>query len=83
MIVPGSAPELALPLVVRIERADPPSRTDALEAAVRAVLTMLTSEEPDWQDAIRALREVLASTTIAQLAEREADARGSGAMYYI
>ena len=54
MIVPGSAPELALPLVVRIERADPPSRTDALEAAVRAVLTMLTSEEPDWQDAIRA-----------------------------
>jgi peptidyl-tRNA hydrolase len=50
----GLAPEMALPLVVRIERGDPPSRTDALEAAVRAVLTMLTSDEPDWQDAIRA-----------------------------
>jgi peptidyl-tRNA hydrolase len=49
-----SAPELALPLVVRIERVDPPTRTDALEGAVRAVLTMLASEEPDWQEAIRA-----------------------------
>jgi peptidyl-tRNA hydrolase len=46
--------ELVLPLVVRIERAEPPSRTDALEAAARAVLSMLTSDEPDWQDAIRA-----------------------------
>jgi peptidyl-tRNA hydrolase len=54
MTIPGSASEMALPLVVRIERPDPPSRTDALEAAVRAVLTMLTSEEPDWQHAIRA-----------------------------
>src|SRR5690242_107787 len=54
MTTSGPAPEMALPLVVRIERVDPPSRTDALEAAVRAVLTMLTSEEPDWQDAIRA-----------------------------
>jgi peptidyl-tRNA hydrolase len=54
MTIPESTPEMALPLVVRIERADPPSRTDALEAAVRAVLTMLTSEEPAWQDAIRA-----------------------------
>lgn len=31
-----------LPLVVRIERADPPSRTDALETAARAVLLMLS-----------------------------------------
>jgi peptidyl-tRNA hydrolase len=46
--------ELALPLVVRIERATPPARTDALEAAARAVLVMLTADEPDWQDAIRA-----------------------------
>jgi peptidyl-tRNA hydrolase len=30
-----------LPLVVRVERADPPARTDALEAAAVAVLTML------------------------------------------
>jgi peptidyl-tRNA hydrolase len=46
--------ELVLPLVVRIERADPPTRTDALEAAARAVLVMLTSDEPDWQPAVRA-----------------------------
>ena len=45
--------EFVLPLVVRIERATPPSRTDALEAAARAVLMMLTSDEPAWQDAIR------------------------------
>lgn len=43
-----------LPLVVRIERAEPPARTDALEAAARAVLLMLTADEPDWQEAIRA-----------------------------
>jgi peptidyl-tRNA hydrolase len=46
--------ELALPLVVRIERAEPPQRTDALEAAAQAVLLMLTATEPDWQDALRA-----------------------------
>ena len=45
---------MALPLVVRIERADPPTRTDALEAAVRAVLTMIPSDEPDWRSAIDA-----------------------------
>lgn len=46
--------ELVLPLVVRIERATPPTRTDALEAAARAVLVMLTADEPEWQGAIRA-----------------------------
>ena len=40
--VAGMSAELVLPLVVRIERADPPQRTDALEAAARAVLLMLT-----------------------------------------
>lgn len=45
--------ELALPLVVRIERDDPPARTDALEAAARAVLLMLTTDEPEWAEAIR------------------------------
>src|SRR5687768_12301369 len=35
-----------------------------------------------WQRAIGALREVLGSTTIAQLAEGEAQARGQS-MYYI
>jgi peptidyl-tRNA hydrolase len=43
-----------LPLVVRIERESPPIRTDALEAAAVAVLSMLTTDEPDWVDAVRA-----------------------------
>lgn len=46
--------EWVLPLVVRIERDAPPARTDALEAAAVAVLTMLTTDEPDWVDAVRA-----------------------------
>ena len=36
------APQFVLPLVVRVERADPPGRTDALEAAALAVLALLT-----------------------------------------
>lgn len=44
--------ELVLPLVIRIERAAPPARTDALEAAARAVLFMLTTTEPDWAEAV-------------------------------
>jgi hypothetical protein len=44
--------EMVLPLVVRIERSDPPTRTDALEAAARAVLFMLTSAEPEWRYAV-------------------------------
>jgi peptidyl-tRNA hydrolase len=48
-----------LPLVIRVERADPPHRTDALEAAARAVLTFLTDQrvtDPDgeWAPAVRA-----------------------------
>lgn len=46
--------ELVLPLVVRIERDAPPTRTDALEAAARAALFMLTTERPDWVDAVAA-----------------------------
>lgn len=46
------AAELVLPLVVRIERDAPPTRTDALETAARAVLAMLTCERPEWSDAI-------------------------------
>jgi peptidyl-tRNA hydrolase len=44
--------ELVLPLVVRLERETPPARTDALEAAARAVLMMLTSDEPEWVEAV-------------------------------
>jgi len=46
--------ELVLPLVVRIERDAPPTRTDALEAAARAVLLMLTSARPEWAEAVHA-----------------------------
>ncbi len=58
-----AAPQFVLPLVVRIEKTDPPAHTDALETAARAVLTLLSDEratEPDgewaelvdaWQDA--------------------------------
>lgn len=53
--------QFVLPLVVRLERASPPPRTDALETAARAVLVMLTDERStgegawaqavhDWQD---------------------------------
>ena len=56
------APQFVLPLVVRIERGAPPARTDALETAARAVLTILSDERSvgdgewaqamlDWQDA--------------------------------
>ncbi|MQS36833.1 aminoacyl-tRNA hydrolase [Streptomyces katsurahamanus] len=52
-----SAPQSVLPLVVRIEKTDPPSRTDALETAARAVLTILADErsrgEGEWARAIR------------------------------
>jgi peptidyl-tRNA hydrolase len=46
--------ELVLPLVVRIERDAPPVRTDALDAAARGVLLMLTGERPEWVDAVAA-----------------------------
>lgn len=57
-----SAPQFVLPLVVRMEKAEPPARTDALETAARAVLVMLSDERSvgdgawaqavrDWQDA--------------------------------
>ena len=53
------APQYALPLVIRVEKAAPPHRTDALEAAARAVLTFLADPrvaEPDgeWAAAVRA-----------------------------
>jgi peptidyl-tRNA hydrolase len=38
--------------VVRIERNEPPQRTDALEAAAMAVLFMLTTDRLDWQPAL-------------------------------
>ncbi|MFS7875857.1 peptidyl-tRNA hydrolase [Streptomyces asiaticus] len=53
-----AAPQFVLPLVVRIEKAAPPARTDALETAARAVLVLLSDERataPDgeWAQAVR------------------------------
>jgi peptidyl-tRNA hydrolase len=52
-------PQFALPLVIRVERAAPPGRTDALEGAARAVLLFLSDPrvtEPggEWAAAARA-----------------------------
>ncbi|MEV0201879.1 peptidyl-tRNA hydrolase [Nonomuraea sp. NPDC050691] len=44
---------MVLPLVVRIERAAPPERTDALEAAAMAVLSVL-DDPGEWTDELRA-----------------------------
>ncbi|MFI5686559.1 aminoacyl-tRNA hydrolase [Streptomyces sp. NPDC051636] len=50
-------PQFVLPLVVRIEKAAPPARTDALETAARAVLMMLADErsagDGEWAQAVR------------------------------
>ncbi|MFF0312093.1 peptidyl-tRNA hydrolase [Streptosporangium sp. NPDC004379] len=52
------AGQRVLPLVVRIERAAPPERTDALEAAALAVLTLLDAPQAapggEWAEAVRA-----------------------------
>ncbi len=51
------APQFVLPLVVHIEKDDPPARTDALETAARAVLVMLSDErslgEGEWAGVMR------------------------------
>lgn len=51
------APQFVLPLVVRVERAAPPARTDALEAAALAVLRLLTDDratgEGEWAHPVR------------------------------
>ncbi|WP_316959412.1 peptidyl-tRNA hydrolase [Streptomyces sp. TRM68367] len=75
------APQYVLPLVVRIERAAPPSRTDALETAARAVLVMLSDERSmgdgewaqavrDWEDA--RIRKVVRRARGAQWRQAEA-----------
>ncbi|MFL6075173.1 MAG: peptidyl-tRNA hydrolase [Mycobacteriales bacterium] len=51
-------PQYVLPLVVRIERSAPPTRTDALEAAAGAVLALRTDPrsagDGEWAAAVRA-----------------------------
>ena len=41
-----AAPQYVLPLVLHLEKTDPPARTDALRTAARAVLTILADELP-------------------------------------
>jgi hypothetical protein len=55
-------PQYVLPLVVRLERDAAPQRTDALETAARAVLTLLADprgagEEGEWAAAIAAWQD--------------------------
>ncbi|MEV7582276.1 aminoacyl-tRNA hydrolase [Streptomyces erythrochromogenes] len=56
-VLRDEAPQFVLPLVVRIEKAEPPARTDALETAARAVLVLLTDErahgDGEWAQAVR------------------------------
>jgi peptidyl-tRNA hydrolase len=60
--VRDEGPQFALPLVVRVERGDPPTRTDALEGAARAVLAFLSDprvtgadgEDGEWTAVERA-----------------------------
>ncbi|MFF4187542.1 aminoacyl-tRNA hydrolase [Streptomyces sp. NPDC001691] len=53
--------QYVLPLVVHIEKAEPPARTDALETAARAVLVMLSDErsrgEGEWAAVVRAWQD--------------------------
>ncbi|GAA2747800.1 aminoacyl-tRNA hydrolase [Kitasatospora cinereorecta] len=51
--------QYVLPLVVRLERATPPARTDALETSARAVLTLLadprvTDDGGEWAERVAA-----------------------------
>ncbi|GGO92194.1 aminoacyl-tRNA hydrolase [Wenjunlia tyrosinilytica] len=52
-----AAPQFVLPLVVNIEKAEPPARTDALETSARAVLTFLADPrvegDGEWAKALR------------------------------
>ncbi|ADI06193.1 hypothetical protein SBI_03072 [Streptomyces bingchenggensis BCW-1] len=57
-----AAPQFVLPLVVRIEKAAPPARTDALETAARAVLVLLSDErataaDGEWTEAVRSWQD--------------------------
>jgi peptidyl-tRNA hydrolase len=50
--VRDEGPQFALPLVVRVERGDPPTRTDALEGAARAVLEFLSDPRVTGADGV-------------------------------
>ncbi|MEU9981638.1 peptidyl-tRNA hydrolase [Streptomyces sp. NPDC050856] len=54
-------PQFVLPLVVRVEKDAPPTRTDALETAARAVPAILSDERSagsgEWADAVRSWQD--------------------------
>jgi len=54
-------PQYVLPLVVRLERDAPPTRTDALETAARAVLVLLADErsrgDGEWAQRVEAWQD--------------------------
>ncbi|WP_343070695.1 peptidyl-tRNA hydrolase [Streptomyces bathyalis] len=77
----NDAQEYALPLVVRVERAAPPERTDAMETAARAVLTLLSDErsakDGEWAERVRlwedsAIRKVVRRARGAEWRRAEA-----------
>lgn len=51
-------PQYVLPLLVRLERTEPPARTDALETSARAVLTLLADPratgDGEWAELVHA-----------------------------
>ncbi|MFJ3217209.1 aminoacyl-tRNA hydrolase [Kitasatospora sp. NPDC086801] len=56
---PDARPQYVLPLVVQVEKATPPGRTDALETSARAVLTLLsdprvTEVDGEWAERVEA-----------------------------
>src|SRR6202044_4068959 len=61
--------QYALPLVIRVERAAPPARTDALEGAARAVLRFLadprvTDVAGEWAPAAQAWEDARISKVV-------------------
>jgi peptidyl-tRNA hydrolase len=55
------APQYVMPLVVRLEKTEPPALTDALETAARAVLAILADErstgEGEWAEMMTAWQD--------------------------
>jgi peptidyl-tRNA hydrolase len=55
------APQYVMPLVVRLEKTEPPALTDALETAARAVLAMLADErstgDGEWAEVMTAWQD--------------------------
>jgi peptidyl-tRNA hydrolase len=76
------APQYVLPLVVRVERATPPARTDALEAAALAVLTLLTDPrsygDGEWAGAVTAWTDARIRKVVRRA--RGAEWRRAGAL---